>query len=98
MHIYRCKQPYLSGLMAEPAPHWLRDYELVGELDQVGTGKEALEAAFEKSQGAMNPGDAVGLDDGTLWRCEVEGWTDIGKLWVARVQKSREWARSAVRR
>jgi hypothetical protein len=46
----------------------------------------------------MNPGDAVGLDDGTLWRCEVEGWTDIGKLWVARVQKSREWARSAVRR
>ena len=47
MHIYRCKQPYLSGLMDEPAPHWPRDYELVGELDQVGTGKEALEAAFE---------------------------------------------------
>jgi hypothetical protein len=35
----------------------------------------------------MNPGDVVGLDDGTLWRCEFEGWSDIGKTWEARVQK-----------
>jgi hypothetical protein len=93
MRIYRCKQFYMSGLADEPVPHWPRDYELVWEIDQMGTGKEALEAAFEKSQGAMNPGDVVGLDDGTLWRCEVDSWTDIGKMWTARVQNSRERVR-----
>jgi len=41
----------------------------------------------------MEVGDVVGLDDGTLWRCEVEGWMDIGKMWTARVQNNRERAR-----
>jgi hypothetical protein len=55
MRIDRCKQPYRSGLMDEPAPHRPRDYELVGERDQVGTGKDALEAAFSQSAGAVKP-------------------------------------------
>jgi hypothetical protein len=38
----------------------------------------------------MELGDVVGLDDGTLGRCEAKGWTDIGKMWTARVQKGRE--------
>jgi len=66
-------------------------------MDQGGlTGKEALEHAFEQCHAGgrdMRPGDVVGLDDGPLWRCEVEGWSDIGKLWTARVQNSRERAR-----
>jgi hypothetical protein len=41
--------------MDEPAPHWPRDDELVGEKDQVRTGKDALEAAFSQSAGAMKP-------------------------------------------
>ena len=87
MRIYRCKTFYASGLADEPAPHWPRDYELAGEMDQVGTGNEALESAFSRYAGTMKPGDVVGLDDGTLWRCEFEGWTDIGKQWTARIQQ-----------
>jgi len=82
--------------MDEPAPSWPHDYETAEEMDQAGTGKEALEHAFRQCHAAgrdMNPGDVVGLDDGTLHRCEVESWTDIGKLWTARVQNSRERAR-----
>jgi hypothetical protein len=89
MKIYHCTQFYMSGLTDEPVPHWPRDYELVAEMKQAGlTGQEALESAFRPSKSAMNPGDVVGLDDGTLHRCEVEGWTDIGKMWTARVQNS----------
>jgi hypothetical protein len=38
----------------------------------------------------MEVGNVVGLDDGSLHRCEASGWTDIGKLWTARLQKDRE--------
>jgi hypothetical protein len=96
MKIYHCKHFYMSGLMDEPVPHWSQDYELVGEMDQDGLiGKEALEAAFSPSHYGrdMQPGDVVGLDDGSLHRCEMDGWTNIGKLWTARVQNSRERAR-----
>ena len=96
MRIYRCKLQYLSGLVDEPMPHWPQDYEAVEDMDQAGTGKEALEHAFRQCYAAgkdMEPGDVVGLDDGTLHRFEVEGWTDIGKFWTARVQKSRERVR-----
>ena len=96
MKIYHCKLPYLCGLMDEPAPRWPQDYEATVEMDHAGTGKEALEHAYRQCHAAgreMEPGDVVGLDDGTLWRCEVEGWSDIGKLWMARVQKDWERAR-----
>jgi hypothetical protein len=96
MRIYRCKTQYLSGLMDEPVPRWPQDYEAAEEMDQEGTGKEALEHAFRQCHAAgrdMEPGDVVGLDDGTLWRCEVEGWADIGKMWTARVQQDRERVR-----
>jgi hypothetical protein len=82
--------------MDEPAPSWPQDYDLPEELVQRGTGHEALESAFRQCHATghdMETGDVVGLDDGSLWRCEVEGWTDIGKLWTARVQNSRERAR-----
>lgn len=82
--------------MDEPVPRWPQDYEPAEEMDQAGTGKEALEHAFRQCHAAgrdMEPGDMVGLDDGTLWRCEVEGWTDIGKMLTARVQKDRERVR-----
>jgi L-ascorbate metabolism protein UlaG (beta-lactamase superfamily) len=65
---------------------------------QQGTGKEALEYAFRQCHAAgkdMNPGDVIGLDDGTVHRCEAEGWSDkgwsdIGKMWTTRVQKDQE--------
>ncbi len=41
----------------------------------------------------MEVGDVVGLDDGSLHRCEAEEWTDIGKMWTARVQNNRERVR-----
>jgi hypothetical protein len=102
MRIYYCKEPYLSGLAGEPMPHWPRDYNLVAEMHQAGlTGREALERAFDKAQShnaawtarSMRPGDVVGLDDGHLYRCEMDGWSDIGQMWVARVQNSRERVR-----
>jgi hypothetical protein len=54
MRIDHCKQPYRNGLMDEPAPHWPRDDALVGERDQVGTDKDALEAAVSQSAGAIS--------------------------------------------
>jgi hypothetical protein len=42
MKIYHCKRPYLSGLLDEPAPCWPQDYEAAEDMDQAGTGKEAL--------------------------------------------------------
>ena len=79
--------------MDEAAPRWSQDYEAAEDMDQVGTGKEALKAAFRQCHAmgrVMEPGDVVGLDDGELWQCEVEGWTDIRTLWVARVENSRK--------
>jgi hypothetical protein len=97
MKIYHCELPYLSGLMGEPAPHWPQDYKPAEDMDRAGLpGKEALEWAFEQRHAAgrdMKPGDVVGLDDGTLWRCEMAGWLDIGKLCTARAQNGRERAR-----
>jgi hypothetical protein len=93
MRIYRCKLQYLSGLMDEPAPCWPRDYESPEDMVQQGAGKEALQHAFRQCHAAgrdMNPGDVVGLDDGSLHRCEAVGWTDRGKTWTARVQKGQE--------
>jgi hypothetical protein len=63
-----------------------------GRGDQAGlTGLEALERAFDKAQNhnaewaarSMQPGDVMGLDDGPLYRLEMDGWTEIGKAWVA---------------
>jgi hypothetical protein len=86
MRIYRCKLQYLSNLLDEPPPSWPQDYAEPENMVQQETGKEALEHAFRQCH-------VVGLDDGSLWRCEVEGWTDIGKMWTARVQNSRERVR-----
>jgi hypothetical protein len=90
MRIYRCKTFYASGLADEPAPRWPQDYAEPRELVQQGTGEEALDYAFRQCHAAgrgMNPGDVVGLDSGELWRCEMSGWTDIGKTWTARIQQ-----------
>jgi hypothetical protein len=72
MKIYRCKQPWFSGLANEPEPRWPRDYDEPEEMVQHGTGKEALANAFSQSYYAgrgLNMGDVVGLDEGR--RC----WT-----------------------
>jgi hypothetical protein len=93
MRLYRCRVFYFSNLVNEPTPRWPQDYAEPEEMVQQGTGKEALEAAFRQCHAAgrdMEVGDVVGLDDGSLHRCEASGWTDIGKLWTARVQKDQE--------
>jgi len=94
MRIYRCKFQYLSNLLDEPTPRWPQDYESPEEMYQARlTGTEALKWAFALCHAAgrdMEVGDVVGLDDGSLHRCEASGWTDIGKLWTARVQNNRE--------
>jgi hypothetical protein len=96
MRVYRCKIFYISGLANEPTPRWPQDYAEPFDMVQQGTGEEALQAAFWQCHAAgrgMEVGDVVGLDDGTLHRCEMSGWTDIGKLWTARVQQDRERVR-----
>jgi hypothetical protein len=96
MRIYRCKLQYLSGLMDEPAPRWSQDYREPEDMVQQRTGEEALDNAFRQCHPAsrnMEVGDVVGLDDGSLHRWEASGWTDIGKMWTARVQKDRERVR-----
>jgi hypothetical protein len=93
MRIYRCKKFYFSNLLDEPTPRWPQDYHEPEEMVQQGLGEEALQHAFHQCHVAgrdMEVGDVVGLDDGSLHRCEASGWTDIGKQWVARVQKDRE--------
>jgi hypothetical protein len=101
MRIYRCKLQYLSGLLDEPAPSWPHDYESPEDMVQQGTGKEALQDAFRQCHAAgrdMQVGDVVGLDDGSLHRCEASGWSDIGKTWTARVQQDQERVRSVAKR
>jgi hypothetical protein len=90
MKLYRTKLPYFGGFAGEQAPQWPRDFFEPEEMIQQGTGNEALENAFSQSHYAgrgLNVGDVVGLDSGQLFRCEMEGWTDIGKVWTARVQQ-----------
>ena len=91
MKLYRCKQFYASSLMNEPTPNWPQDYHEPEEMVQQGIGEEALQHAFLQCHldgHDMNVGDVVGLDSGELFRCEMSGWSDIGKTWTARVQQS----------
>jgi hypothetical protein len=96
MRLYRCKTFYFSNLLDEPTSHWPQDYAEPEEMVQQGTGEEALDNAFRQCHEVgrdMEVGDVLGLDDGSLHRCEASGWTDIGKLWTARVQNNWEWVR-----
>ena len=90
MRIYRCKKPYFGGLANEPEPVYPWDYSEPEEMVQQGTGKEALDNAFSQSHYAgrgLNLGDVVGLEDGSLHRCEASGWTELPeKQWTSRVQ------------
>ena len=93
MRIYRTKVFYISNPAGEPTPRWPQDYHDPEEMVQQGMGQEALDNAFRECHLAcrdMEVGDVVGLDDGTLHRCEASGWSDIGKTWEARVQKGQE--------
>jgi hypothetical protein len=96
MRIYRCKILYFGEWTNEEPPDYPRDYHEPEEFVQQGTGDEALESAFRQCHAEgrdMEPGDVVGLDDGRLFRCEASGWTDIGKMWTARVRSNRERTR-----
>ena len=93
MKLYRTKLPYFSGFAGEQVPCWPAAYSEPEEMEQHGTGEEALANAFSESHYAgrgMRLGDVVGLESGGLFRCEMSGWTDIGKMWTARVQSNRE--------
>jgi hypothetical protein len=89
MKLYRCKTFYVSGLANESTPRWPRDYAEPEEMAQQGEGEEALAHAFSQSHYAgrgMRVGDVVGLDDGTLHRCEMSGWKALSeKQWTARI-------------
>ena len=90
MRLYRTKVFYFSNLLNEPTPRWPQDYDPPVDMEQQGAGEEALQNAFRQCHADgrdMEVGDVVGLENGTLWRCEASGWTDIGKTWEARVQK-----------
>jgi hypothetical protein len=84
MRIYYCKQLYFSGLAGEPVPHWPQDYDLAGEVSQGELqGNAALEHAFAQAIGGrrLRVGDVVALEDGLLHRCEMDGWSRIGRGW-----------------
>jgi hypothetical protein len=92
MRIYRSKKPYFSGTENEKPSNWPADYHEPEEMDQAGlTGWEALDNAFSQSHYAgrgLNVGDVVGLEDGSLHRVEMSGWTELPeKQWTARIQQ-----------
>jgi hypothetical protein len=90
MKLYRTKLPYFGGFAGEQIPRWPQDYEEPEEIEQRGAGQEALDNAFAESHYAGNGirlGDVVGLDSGGLFRCEMSGWTDIGKMWTAKIHR-----------
>ena len=92
MRIYHCRQAYFSGLAGEPAPHWPQDYDLAGEVAQGELqGNAALEHAFAQAINGRRlcVGDVVALEDGSLYRCEIDGWIRVGMLWSAKRGRAR---------
>jgi hypothetical protein len=92
MRIYYCKQAYFSGLAGEPVPHWPQDYDLAGEVAQGELeGKAALEHAFAQAMSGrrLRVGDMVALEDGRLHRCEMDGWSRVGRGWRAKRGRAR---------
>ena len=91
MKLYRTKPPWFGGFAGEQTPQWPQDYEEPEEIEQRGTGNEALDNAFSQSHYAgrgIRLGDVVGLDDRSLHRCELSGWTELPeKMWTVRVQR-----------
>ena len=82
MKLYRTKVFWFSGLVDEAEPRYPQDYHEPVDMKQQGTGEEALQNAFSQCHDDgrdMEVGDVVGLDDGSLHRCEASGWTDIGQ-------------------
>jgi hypothetical protein len=92
MRVYHCNYHYFGGFAGEPEPRWPQDYALAGDLAQGALqGGEALEEAFRRQVGGrgLRLGDVVALADGNLHRCEMAGWTHIGRLWRARLEPDR---------
>jgi hypothetical protein len=90
--IYDCKQPYFSGLAGEPVPHWPQDYDLAGEVTQGELqGKADLEHAFAQALNGrkLRVGDVVALEDGRLYRCEMDGWSGVGRWRSAKRGRAR---------
>ena len=42
---------------------------------------------FGTHRRSTSAGDVVALEDGGLYRCEMDGWTRIGTTWVGRTQE-----------
>ena len=67
------------------------DDDFQEEMSQRGDGIEALEDAFYRCAGDFKPGDVIGLDDGTLWRNEGEGWKQLPQIhWPTRMKQQQK--------
>jgi hypothetical protein len=60
-------------------------FRLTQSIERSWTENEGVRA-FGTRRRSTSAGDAVALEDGSLYRCEMNGWTPIGATWVSRTE------------
>jgi hypothetical protein len=60
-------------------------FHLTQNIEQSWTENEGVRA-FDARRRSTSAGDAVALEDGSLYRCDMNGWTPMGTTWVGRTQ------------
>jgi hypothetical protein len=62
-------------------------FHLTQNIEQSWTENEGVRAFGTRCR-STSAGDAVALEDGSLYRCDMNGWTQIGTTWVGRTQEA----------
>jgi len=62
-------------------------FHLTQNIERSWTENEGVRA-FGTRRRSMSAGDAVALEDGSLYRCDMNGWTPMGTTWVGRTQEA----------
>jgi hypothetical protein len=60
-------------------------FRLTQSIEESWMENEGMQA-FGTHRRSTSAGDAVALEDGGLYRCEMDGWTRIGTTWVGKTQ------------
>ncbi len=86
------RRPQDYELVAEIAQNGLSPCEA---LDEAFRLTQSIERSWTENRGvrafgtrrrSTSAGDAVALEDGSLYRCEMDGWMRIGTTWVGRTE------------
>jgi hypothetical protein len=60
-------------------------FRLTQSIEKSWTEHEGVRA-FGTRRRSTSAGDAVALEDGSLYRCDMNGWAPIGTTWVGKTQ------------